>query len=47
MELTSRATALLVVDMQNGFCSDEGSVNRVGLPTERLKAAIEPCVRLI
>jgi ureidoacrylate peracid hydrolase len=47
MELTAENTALLVVDMQNGFCHDDGSVNKVGLPAARLRPAIEPCERLI
>ena len=40
-------TALLVVDMQNGFCHDDGSINRLGLPAARLRTAIEPCARLV
>ncbi len=47
MEFGAQATALLVIDMQNGFCSDDGSVNRIGLPAERLRSVIEPCVRLV
>ena len=47
MELTAEHTALMVVDMQNGFCHDDGSVNKVGLPAARLQPAIEPCARLI
>jgi len=47
MKLTAENTALLVVDMQNGFCHDDGSVNQVGLPAARLRPAIEPCRRLI
>jgi ureidoacrylate peracid hydrolase len=47
MELGREHTALMVVDMQNGFCHDDGSVNKVGLPAARLQPAIEPCVRLI
>jgi ureidoacrylate peracid hydrolase len=47
MELTAENTALMVVDMQNGFCHDDGSVNKVGLPAARLQPAIEPCVQLI
>jgi ureidoacrylate peracid hydrolase len=39
--------ALLVIDMQNGFCSDNGSVNAVGLPAKRLQPAISPCVKLV
>lgn len=40
-------TALLVVDMQNGFCHDDGAINRMGLPAARLRDAIEPCARLV
>lgn len=40
-------TALLVVDMQNGFCDERGSVNGIGLPAARLAPAIEPCRRLV
>lgn len=47
MELGREHTALMVVDMQNGFCHDDGSVNKVGLPAARLRPAIEPCARLI
>lgn len=47
MEFSKKATALLVIDMQNGFCSDDGSVNRIGLSAERLRMVIEPCVRLV
>ncbi len=47
MELGREHTALMVVDMQNGFCHDDGSVNKVGLPAARLQPAIEPCVQLI
>lgn len=39
--------ALVVVDMQNGFCFKGGSCDRIGLPVERLETAIEPCRRLI
>jgi ureidoacrylate peracid hydrolase len=47
MQLGRELTALMVVDMQNGFCHDDGSVNKVGLPAARLQPAIEPCARLI
>jgi ureidoacrylate peracid hydrolase len=40
-------SALLVIDMQNGFCNKGGSCDRMGLPIERLQSAIEPCERLI
>jgi ureidoacrylate peracid hydrolase len=47
MKFGTQTTALLVIDMQNGFCSDEGSVNRIGLPVARLRTAIAPCVQLV
>jgi len=47
MELGVKNTALVVVDMQNGFCRASGSVNQIGLPASALQPAIEPCVRLI
>lgn len=40
-------TALLVIDMQNGFCDREGSVARSGLDHAPMHAAIEPCGRLV
>ena len=40
-------TALIVIDMQNGFCSEQGSINAIGLPASRLRASIAPCARLI
>lgn len=40
-------SALVVVDMQNGFCFKGGSCDRIGLPVERLEPAIEPCRKLI
>jgi ureidoacrylate peracid hydrolase len=39
--------ALIVVDMQNGFCLANGSCARVGLPVDLLKPSIEPCVRAV
>ncbi len=47
MTPSTKHTALMVIDMQNGFCSDEGSINRIGLPAARLRPAITPCARLI
>ena len=47
MELTRDHTALIVVDMQNSFCADDGGCGKPGLPIQNLQAAIEPCVRLI
>ncbi len=44
-------TALIVVDMQNGFCRDEGSTAKLGAILDfdiaQCKAAIAPCVKLI
>lgn len=47
MELTTERTALLVVDMQNSFCTPEGLLGRIGFNLEPLIAAVEPCRRLI
>ncbi len=47
MRPSKKDTALVVVDMQNGFCRDAGSVNQIGLPASALQPAIEPCARLI
>lgn len=44
MEISNRNAALIVVDMQNGFCRPEAP--RGGDPT-RLAAAIAPCVKLV
>jgi ureidoacrylate peracid hydrolase len=47
MQLLADGAALLVVDMQNGFCDDAGSIVRIGFDITMLKAAIAPCARLI
>ncbi len=47
MTPTPGRTALIVVDMQNAFCTDGGSCDQIGLDVTMLKAAIEPCRRLI
>lgn len=39
--------ALIVIDMQNGFCSRDGSVARIGLDVDALVGAVEPCRRLV
>lgn len=44
---TPGRTALLVVDMQNGFCKDDGSMARIGLDIAMLKDAVPGCRRLI
>ena len=39
-------SALIVVDMQNSFFKG-GACDQIGLPVERMEAAIDPCTRLI
>lgn len=40
-------TALIVVDMQNGFIFDEGFLGKIGLDNTHLKPAVEPVRRLV
>ena len=40
-------SALIVVDMQNGFLRDGASCDRMGLPATALQPAIDPCVELV
>ena len=47
MALSRDRTALLVVDMQNSFCADDGGCGRTGLPIQNLQTAIQPCVKLV
>ncbi|MFA1545986.1 cysteine hydrolase family protein [Actinomadura chokoriensis] len=47
MDITRENTALLVVDMQNGFTEAKGSMAAVGLPHEELRRAIPGCRTLI
>ncbi len=47
MKLDKNNAALVVIDMQNGFCAEGGSCGQVGLPIERLYEPIEPCRKLI
>lgn len=47
MAPTPGRTALVVVDMQNAFCRDEGSTALLGLDAARLKPAVAPCLRLL
>lgn len=42
-----KQSALVVVDMQNGFLRKGASCDRIGLPTEALQSAIAPCVELV
>lgn len=47
MELTRERTALVVIDMQRAFLEDEGSLAKAGIDITGLKAALEPCQRLL
>ncbi|MEQ8248870.1 MAG: isochorismatase family cysteine hydrolase [Alphaproteobacteria bacterium] len=47
MDSLNGATAVLVVDMQNGMCKPEGSHARLGLDIGMLAGAIEPCRALV
>lgn len=47
IELVRESSALLVIDMQNGFCDERGSIARIGFDTAMLQAAVEPCTRLV
>ncbi len=47
MLLKKDGTALIVVDMQNGFCHPEGSFAKLGLDVSLLQAAIGGCRRLL
>lgn len=38
----SRHAALIVVDMQNGFCHPDGFMNKIGLDTTTSRAAVGP-----
>lgn len=40
-------TALLVIDMQNGFCAPEGSFGALGLDVSMCTAAVPACARLV
>jgi ureidoacrylate peracid hydrolase len=43
----SNPTALVVIDMQNGFCDQKGSVAQIGLDISMCEAAIPNCERLV
>lgn len=47
MKLTTTRTALLVVDMQNAFLDDGGSMVQRGFDIQPLKKSISPCVSLV
>ena len=39
--------ALIVIDMQNGFCCADGFMNKIGLDYTTSEAAVEPISRLV
>jgi ureidoacrylate peracid hydrolase len=43
----AKASALIVVDMQNGFLDPAGSCVKAGFPAGVLTPALEPCVRAV
>ncbi|GAB3629757.1 cysteine hydrolase [Pandoraea terrae] len=45
--LDMRHAALLVIDMQNAFCHEDGTLGLSGLDTKRLSAPVKPLARLI
>lgn len=47
MELGKQDTALLIVDMQNGFCDENGSMAKLGFDYRRLAQPIEACKQLL
>lgn len=47
MTLTREGTALLVIDMQNGFLDPKGSMAAIGMPSDQLVPAIAGTQRLI
>ncbi len=47
MELSKDRTALIVIDMQRAFLSDDGSLAQAGIDISGLKEALEPCQRLL
>lgn len=47
MTLTREATALLVIDMQNGFLDPKGSMAEIGMPSQQLVPAIAGTQRLL
>ncbi|WP_395103800.1 cysteine hydrolase family protein [Actinomadura sp. SCN-SB] len=47
MDIARENTALLVIDMQNGFFDAKGSMAAVGMPYEELRPAIAGCRTLV
>lgn len=47
MDLTGAGTALLIIDMQNGFLHAQGSCAGIGLPCDALRSALPGCRQLL
>ncbi|HYW03644.1 MAG TPA: cysteine hydrolase [Gammaproteobacteria bacterium] len=47
MDLTPGGSALLIIDMQNGFLHPQGSCASIGLPCDALRAAVPGCRQLL
>ena len=47
MEISTQRTALLVIDMQNGFLDPAGSMAALELPVENLRPAVAGCRELV
>jgi len=47
LELEPDDAALIVVDMQNSFLEDGGSMDRMGFDVDRMKEALPGCVELV
>jgi ureidoacrylate peracid hydrolase len=46
-EIPTTSVALLIVDMQNGFCHPDGSFAKAGADVSGMNAAIDGCVRIV
>ena len=47
MELKTARTALVVIDMQNAFCANDGSLAGAGIDISELSGVITPCRELL
>jgi ureidoacrylate peracid hydrolase len=47
VSVSRAATALLIIDMQNGFLDGAGSMAAIGLPYQELAPAVDGCVQLV
>ena len=47
MELRTNSTALIVIDMTNGWCSPDGHMTKLGFDTAMCREAVDKCSSLI